>query len=38
MRKLTTLVGFVLQALSFITGKETKNVDMSKVSITLKYH
>ena len=38
MRKLSTLVDYVLHALLFIIGNNTKNNDMSEVSITLKFH
>ena len=38
MRKLTTLVGYVLYALIYITDNKTTNFDKSKVSQTLKYH
>ena len=37
MRKLTTSVGYVLYALLYIIGNKTRNIDMSKVSVTMKY-
>ena len=38
IRKLTTLVGDMLCALLYITGYKTRNIDLSKVSVILKYH
>ena len=38
MRKLTTLVVYVLYYILYITGNKTRNIDMSKISETLKYH
>ena len=38
MRKLSTLVGYVFHAFLYINGNKTRNFDMSKFSITLKFH
>ena len=38
MRKLSTLIGYVFHALLYIIGNKTMNIDMPKVSITLKFH
>ena len=38
MREFTTSVGYVLYAFLLINGNKARNNDMSKVSITLKYH
>ena len=38
MRKLTTLVVYVLYYIVYITGNKTRNIDMSKISENLKYH
>ena len=38
MRTLTTLVGYVFYAVLWIIGNETRNIDMSTVCVTLKYH
>ena len=38
MRQFTTSVGYVLYAFLLINGNKARNIDMSKVSITLKYH
>ena len=38
MREFTTSVGYVLYAFLLINGNKVRNIDMSKVSITLKYH
>ena len=38
MRKLTTLVFYVLYYIVYITGNKTRNIDMSKISENLKYH
>ena len=38
MRKLITSVGYVVYALLYITGNKTRNIELSNVSLTLKYH
>ena len=38
MKKSNTLEIYVFYALLYVTVNETKNIDMSKVSITLNYH
>ena len=38
MREFTTSVGHVLYAFLLINGNKARNNDMSKVSITSKYH
>ena len=38
MMKYTTLVGYVFHALLYIIGNKSRNIDMTKVSITLKFH
>ena len=38
MREFTTLVGYVLYAFWLINENKARNIDMSKVNLTLKYH
>ena len=38
MRKLTTSVSYVLYAILYINGNEPRNIGISTLSVTLKYH